>query len=67
MVGRHDDITCICPGGRGRSEGDHQHLRMLVQEEQKVAILRAKLEEMGIDVDSLLEAVGDEEDEPHED
>ena len=39
---------------------------MLVQEEQKVAILRAKLEEMGIDVDSLLEAVGDEEDEPHE-
>ena len=47
-------------------KGNHEYLRMLVQEEQKVAILRARLEEMGIDVDSLLEAVGDEENEPHE-
>ena len=33
-----------------------------VQEEQKVAILRSRLEEMNIDVDSLLQAVGESED-----
>ena len=54
------------PEAEADLKDNHQHLQMLVQEEQKVAILRAKLEEMGIDVDSLLEAVGDEEDEPHE-
>ena len=37
---------------------------VLVQEEQKVAILRNKLEEMGIDVDSLLQEVGETEDGP---
>ena len=35
---------------------------LLVQEEQRVAILRSKLEEMNIDVDSLLKVVGEGED-----
>lgn len=33
---------------------------MAVQEEQKVERLRAKLEEMGVDVDSLLEGIGND-------
>ncbi len=34
---------------------------MAVQEEQKVERLRAKLEELGVDVDSLLECIGNGE------
>ncbi len=37
---------------------------LLMQEEQKVAILRARLEDLGVDVDELLEAIGDREDDP---
>ena len=40
------------------------HQTHVVQEEQKVAILRGKLEDMGVDVDKLLEAVGDAENDP---
>lgn len=44
--------------------GAHDHTvfwRLTVQEEQKVERMRIKLEELGVDVDSLLEGIGDVE------
>ena len=41
---------------------DWNFIGMSVQEEQRVAILRSKLEEMNVDVDSLLKVVGESED-----
>ena len=36
-------------------------MALTVQEEQKVERMRVKLEELGVDVDSLLEGIGDVE------
>ena len=51
---------------QGNTHGTEQagHQTNVVQEEQKVAILRGKLEGMGVNVDKLLEAVDDTEDDP---
>ena len=35
---------------------------MLLQEEQKVERLRLKLEELGVDVEALLEGIGNDDD-----
>lgn len=46
--------------------GNRLNFSMRMQEEQKVERLRAKLEEMGVDVDVLLEGIGNDEQDDEE-
>ena len=49
----------LCEGWYASEALQHIEASVLAQEEQKVAVLGARLEELGVDWESLLEAAGD--------